>query len=449
MWTRTYLVRPAVTPSRVTTVLVLTAQRVTQGTGNVWGSDASTPTRPRKRIAAAGDSLAKQAALLQAQARQAALDSMKRATIDSVRRSLGAPPMRVSTARRCVARNLPSRFGRRRHRRRHGAIPLASGATPRAPIPREILVHEWTGAVRTIVVCAILIVLHYTLRPLLAWRASIDFLIVALLLGSVRLRPGAAAVYGFFLGLMADSLAVSAFGASALGMAIVGFAASWLKAVFFADNLALNGFFLFLAKWIFDLIFLLVGHRAHGAELAMQIFVWSPLSAAVTAVAGVIALSLLKPLMEVRTRVSFHPNDVIRRGRAASIIVCGVLVFLLSAFFRAQVIRNQEYTAAVGGEPAAADSDRRAARARFSTATTSRSPRTSSAIRSRCSRRTRTRSARRSTACAARSSSRTSSIEDAIRRFRRDRNASHGDHSGRVVRRRVGARGAPHRSSRA
>ena len=70
---------------------------------------------------------------------------------------------------------------------------------------------NWTGAVRTIVVCAILIVLHYTLRPLLAWRASIDFLIVALLLGSVRLRPGAAAIYGFFLGLVADSLAVSAF----------------------------------------------------------------------------------------------------------------------------------------------------------------------------------------------------------------------------------------------
>jgi len=39
--------------------------------------------------------------------------------------------------------------------------------------------------------------------------------------------------------------------------------------------------------------------------------------------------------------MSFHPNDVIRRGRAASVIVSGVLIFLLSAFFRAQVIRNQ------------------------------------------------------------------------------------------------------------
>ena len=158
----------------------------------------------------------------------------------------------------------------------------------------------WTGAARTLVLCSILVFLHYTLRPLLAWRASVDFLIVALLLGSVRLRPGAAAVYGFALGLVSDSLLVTAFGAAALGMSIVGFGASWLKAVFFADNLALNGFFLFLAKWLFDVIFLLAGHRAYGAELAMQLFVWSPLSAAVTAVAGVIALSLLKPLMEVR-----------------------------------------------------------------------------------------------------------------------------------------------------
>src|SRR5215831_10797811 len=160
---------------------------------------------------------------------------------------------------------------------------------------------NWTGAARTIVVCAILIVLHFTLRPLLAWRASVDFLIVALLLGAVRMRPGAAAVYGFILGLVSDSLSVSGFGAAALAMSIVGFGASWLKAVFFADNLALNGFFLFLAKWIFDLIFLVVGHKVHGAEIAMQVFVWSPLSAAVTAVAGVIALSVLKPLMEVRT----------------------------------------------------------------------------------------------------------------------------------------------------
>ena len=90
VWTRTYLLRPAVTPSRVTTVLVLTAQRVTQGMGNVWGAAVNADSATR-RIAAAGDSIAKMAAQLEARARQAALDSLKRATIDSVKRSLGVP----------------------------------------------------------------------------------------------------------------------------------------------------------------------------------------------------------------------------------------------------------------------------------------------------------------------------------------------------------------------
>ena len=103
VWTRTYLLRPVVLPSRINAVVVLTAQRVTQGTGNVWGAGAAVNAdSASRRIAAAGDSVAKQAALLQAQARQAALDSMKRATIDSVRRSLGAPVMPADSAARAA-----------------------------------------------------------------------------------------------------------------------------------------------------------------------------------------------------------------------------------------------------------------------------------------------------------------------------------------------------------
>lgn len=90
VWTRTYLLRPSVALSRVNAVFILTAQRVTQGTGNVWGAAVNADSATR-RIAAAGDSIARQAALLQAQARQAALDSVKRATIDSMRRVFGVP----------------------------------------------------------------------------------------------------------------------------------------------------------------------------------------------------------------------------------------------------------------------------------------------------------------------------------------------------------------------
>jgi rod shape-determining protein MreD len=142
---------------------------------------------------------------------------------------------------------------------------------------------NWGSILRTAICCAILIMLHYTLRPLLGWRAPIDFMLIAAIFGAVRMRPGWAAVYGLLLGLMSDALAVNGFGAAALSLTLVAYSASWLKAVFFADNLALNAFFLFVGKWVFDMIVVFVGHRIAGTDLAMQILVWSPLSAAVTA----------------------------------------------------------------------------------------------------------------------------------------------------------------------
>lgn len=152
--------------------------------------------------------------------------------------------------------------------------------------------------VRTAAAFAILILLHYTLRPLLGWRAEIDFLVVAVLLAAVRLRPGAAAVVGCVVGLAADSLTPTTFGAGALAMTGVGFAASWLKAVFFADNLALNAFFFFTGKWAYDVVRLLTERNLNGAELVMQAFVWSSLSAAATALAGVTLLLMMRPLLQ-------------------------------------------------------------------------------------------------------------------------------------------------------
>ena len=41
--------------------------------------------------------------------------------------------------------------------------------------------------------------------------------------------------------------------------------------------------------------------------------------------------------------MSFHPNDVARRGRAAAVLVTGVILFLVGAFFRTQILRNQQW----------------------------------------------------------------------------------------------------------
>lgn len=154
------------------------------------------------------------------------------------------------------------------------------------------------GATRASISFLIFIVLHYTLRPLLGWRAPMDFLILALILAAVRVRPSSAAVIGFALGLISDSLAPDALGAGALAMTVVGFGASYLKAVFFADNLVLNAFFFFLGKWVFDILYFIGEQRVHGFELLQQLMLWSPLSAAVTAAVGVLLLFIMRPLLE-------------------------------------------------------------------------------------------------------------------------------------------------------
>ena len=151
---------------------------------------------------------------------------------------------------------------------------------------------------RAVATFLILVLLHYTLRPLLGWRAPMDFLLLALLLSAIRVRPAAGAIIGLILGIVSDSLTPESLGAGAVAMTVVGYLASWLKAVFFADNLALNAFFFFLGKWIFDVIYFSVEQRLGGIELIQQLLLWSPLSAAATAIAGILLLLIMRPLLE-------------------------------------------------------------------------------------------------------------------------------------------------------
>jgi rod shape-determining protein MreD len=154
------------------------------------------------------------------------------------------------------------------------------------------------GTLRAVVTFVVLVLLHYTLRPLLGWRAPMDFLLIALLLASIRVRPAIAALIGLAMGIVADSLTPESLGAAAVAMTLIGYLASWLKAVFFADNIALNAFFFFLGKWTFDVIYFVVEGRIGGIELLQQLLLWSPLSAAATAVAGIILLMIMRPMLE-------------------------------------------------------------------------------------------------------------------------------------------------------
>ena len=134
------------------------------------------------------------------------------------------------------------------------------------------------------------------MRPLFVGPVSVDFALIALLFASVRMRPGFAALTGFLLGLALDALAPGNFGAAALVLTVLGFGASWLKAVFFADNVSLTALFLFGGKWIFDVAMTVLVGTKGGASLVVSMLLWSPLSAALTALVAVLLLTLFRPL---------------------------------------------------------------------------------------------------------------------------------------------------------
>lgn len=148
------------------------------------------------------------------------------------------------------------------------------------------------------VLFVLLLVAHFTLRPVLDWRASVDFLVIGVLLVAVRARPGLAALVGCFAGAVADAIGPGSLGVAMLTLTVVGFGASWLKGAFFREDVVLNAAFLFLGKLAHDALLLAIAGRLGSAGMLGSVALWSSLSAAVTAAAGLAILLLFRPLIE-------------------------------------------------------------------------------------------------------------------------------------------------------
>jgi rod shape-determining protein MreD len=150
---------------------------------------------------------------------------------------------------------------------------------------------------RMLLVVALLVAAHFAIRPLLGTRVQIDFLVIALVLFSITVRPGVAALSGMVLGLLADGAQSSGFGTTMLSLAVVGYVVSWLKAAFFAENSLLNFVVIFFSAWAVALVrALLLGTGSLDTSFVITTLVWLPLSAAVTAIVGAVLLGVLRPM---------------------------------------------------------------------------------------------------------------------------------------------------------
>jgi rod shape-determining protein MreC len=156
-WARTYLLRPAVNPNELTSVMILTPQRGVaggvNGLSNIWANVGAIDSATRS-IVIAGDSLARQAATAEAAARRAAIDSAARslndsvgrnaARTDSMVRAIGAasPPVdpAIARARRDSALARARRDSVRRAAAARASTDTAGPIIPGAPVrprPRD------------------------------------------------------------------------------------------------------------------------------------------------------------------------------------------------------------------------------------------------------------------------------------------------------------------------
>jgi rod shape-determining protein MreD len=100
----------------------------------------------------------------------------------------------------------------------------------------------------------ILILLHFVLRLALGLTVVPDLIVVAALLGGRRLGGWQAALYGLVLGVLADSLALVGFGATAVAFVIVCYIGSRSRNFFEGDSYLFVAFYAVVGAWLVEII---------------------------------------------------------------------------------------------------------------------------------------------------------------------------------------------------
>jgi rod shape-determining protein MreD len=138
------------------------------------------------------------------------------------------------------------------------------------------------------------VIAHFLLHVALGFGSGApDLLTVAVLMAARRVRAPAAAGIGLLLGLLND-VSVSAFGAEAVVLTLLGYLGARSRDLFEGDSLLFVGVYFFLGKWLHDLGYALLAGEAGRGGFGSQLLVQAPLAALYAAVGGIVALLIYR-----------------------------------------------------------------------------------------------------------------------------------------------------------
>lgn len=143
----------------------------------------------------------------------------------------------------------------------------------------------------------LLVAVHFVLHLSFGiGRGAPDLLTVAVLVSARQLPGGGAAAVGFGLGLLADAVSLSAFGAAAATQTIVGYLGARSRDLFVGESGLFLALYLFLGAWLQDTLYFGLAAAVRRGGAVQALLVDAPVAAAYAAVAGTLAVLLYRSL---------------------------------------------------------------------------------------------------------------------------------------------------------
>lgn len=140
----------------------------------------------------------------------------------------------------------------------------------------------------------LLVIAHLVLHVALGIDAAAPDLITgAVLLSARNLGGSGAAAVGLVLGVLADALSLTTFGAQALVNTVIGFLGARSRDLFEGDSLLFVGAYIFLGKWLRDALYFVLTRSAYPEPWGVLLTA-APLAAVYAAAAITIAIMLYR-----------------------------------------------------------------------------------------------------------------------------------------------------------